>query len=160
MAFCITRKFMTDVSTLRLAVGITPREHALVGYPLLIVAEERITIYVVAVSNLLTSFATDSNIAKAKSGNLDFRKADNEILDHFAVILRTKVVRCVNAYLKETKKGIFIHFPLTNIHNFVQKFWVGERNAHLLKISQHADTLLEQRLQVGEPARVASSNRI
>lgn len=66
---------------------------------------EQIMIYVEALTYLLRSYMTDSNIAKAISAIAWLKKAFTGTLVQFAGVMWTKVARCRNAYPeKQTKK--------------------------------------------------------
>lgn len=135
--------FIKDGSASSLAVRMAPNGGGDSALHLPKAGGEQISTYIEAVNYLLKSYTTDANIFKATSEVANLRKARAETSVQFAEVLRDKVVRCGNAYPEERTKRIFIERLLSNIQSAVRMFRAREREDHLSKLAQCADTLLE-----------------
>lgn len=99
--------------------------------------EEQIFTYVKAVNFQLKSYATDSKIPKAILEIAAFKKIPIETSVQFADVLRTKVVCCGNAYLKERAKKVFSDGLPVNSQGAIRVSWRWKQAAHLLDIAQY-----------------------
>lgn len=78
----------------------------------------------------------------------------------FAVVPRSKAVRCENAYPEERTKKIFINSTPAKNQSVVMMFWGCEQNARLLECSRCTDTLLKQYKQVPSPVMVLIQRKL
>lgn len=76
----------------------------------------------------------------------------------FKDVLRTKVVRCGNAYAEIRAKVGFIDGLSTSNQSAIKIFWRRKQNGHLLETAQYAETLREQTRKVRGPV-IARSQR-
>lgn len=110
--------------------------------------EKQISTFVDAVHLLLKSCAINSSIAKTMADVTCLKMASMETSIQVSDVLRSKVVRCKNAYPEERTKKAFIADLPASIQSAVRKFWEREQNAHLLKVAQYVNTVLEKTRQV------------
>lgn len=94
---------MKDGPASSFAIQLTPRGDSALYLPK--TDRKQISSYVEAVNYLLKSYATDANIAKASPKEVNLRKAPPETSVQFSDVLRSKDIRCANAYLDERTKG-------------------------------------------------------
>lgn len=76
------------------------------------------------------------------------KKDSPETSVQFAYALRSKAVRCEDAYPKELTTVVFIDGVPANVQSAVRMFWSREQDANLLEIAKYADVLLEQTRRV------------
>lgn len=117
IALWVVSNLMKDGPASSHTARMTSLQDAQGEYPLFKVEEELIKTYGEAMSYALKSDETDSNIANANLKIVSLRKASNEIAVQFPDVLRTKVVRCENAYPEERTKSICIDRLPANIQS-------------------------------------------
>lgn len=108
----IISTFSKDEAAFSSNVRMDPHSDDGTTWKLLWTGEEQISTYVEDVNFLLKFYTADFNFARATLNIGCFKKVSTKISVQFDDVLRSKVVRCRNAYPKKHTKGVFIDdFP-------------------------------------------------
>lgn len=105
--------------------------------------QERIYVYVEAVSKPLNLYATNGVIAKTTAEVKAFKQRASQTAVSFARALKDKALRCRGPFSEHRTMSIFVEGLPRNVRDNKQLYRAARPTMHLCQLGQYADTLMQ-----------------